>query len=119
MCNKRVAHVRVFCIAYQNQNHCDFSLQSEQLHEVYTFGMEEVISKRLHVSGLTQAITPDDLSQRLGSFGTVRALDGFNMLDAVGQPRRFGYVTLETTKRQLGRCMLSPSASFALNPTST
>ncbi|CCM00595.1 uncharacterized protein FIBRA_02631 [Fibroporia radiculosa] len=67
--------------------------------------MEETISKRLHVSGLTPAITPDDLSQRLGGFGIVKALDGFNLVDAVGQPRKFGYVTLETTKKQLGRCM--------------
>ncbi|KAH9951136.1 hypothetical protein B0H21DRAFT_719729 [Amylocystis lapponica] len=67
--------------------------------------MEETITKRLHVSGLTPAITPADLSKRLGSFGTVTALDGFGLLDGVGQPRKFGYVTLETTKPKLARCM--------------
>lgn len=65
---------------------------------------EELITKRLHVSGLTPAITPADLSQKLGAFGSVRALDGFGALDALGQPRKFGYVTLETTKAKLARC---------------
>ncbi|KZT10196.1 uncharacterized protein LAESUDRAFT_756380 [Laetiporus sulphureus 93-53] len=67
--------------------------------------MDEVITKRLHVSGLTPAITPADLSQRLSGFGTVKALDGFGLLDALGQPRKFGYVTLETTTKNFGRCM--------------
>lgn len=67
---------------------------------------EEVIVKRIHVSGLTPAINPSDLSQRLGSFGTVKALDGFGSLDALGQPRKFGYVTLETTKSKLARCTI-------------
>ncbi|EKM50066.1 uncharacterized protein PHACADRAFT_264577 [Phanerochaete carnosa HHB-10118-sp] len=66
---------------------------------------EEFITKRLHVSGLTPAITPADLSQKLGSFGTVKALDGFGVLDVLGRPRPFGYVTLETTKLKLARCM--------------
>ena len=66
---------------------------------------EEVITKRLHVSVLTPAITVADLSQKLGSFGSVKALDGFGKLDALGQPRKFGYVTIETTKAKLARCM--------------
>ncbi|OSX64018.1 hypothetical protein POSPLADRAFT_1136819 [Postia placenta MAD-698-R-SB12] len=67
--------------------------------------MEEVITKRLLVSGLTPSLTIEDLSKRLGTFGTVKALDGFGLLDGVGQPRKFGYVSLETTKKQVGRCM--------------
>ncbi|KAI0676098.1 hypothetical protein C8Q78DRAFT_1075035 [Trametes maxima] len=67
--------------------------------------MDEVITKRIHVSGLTPAITAKDLNTRLGSFGTVKALDGLGDLDAVGQPRKFAYVTLETTKGKLTRCM--------------
>ncbi|KAH9839718.1 uncharacterized protein C8Q71DRAFT_830229 [Rhodofomes roseus] len=67
--------------------------------------MDEIITKRLHVSGLTPAITPDDLAKRLGSFGTIKAMDGFGSMDAVGQPRKFGYITLEATKKNLGRCM--------------
>lgn len=68
---------------------------------------DEVIVKRLHVSGLTPALTPADLSQRFGSFGTVKALDGFGSLDGLGRPRKFGYVTLETTKTKLARCSWS------------
>ncbi|OBZ74192.1 putative endoplasmic reticulum metallopeptidase 1 [Grifola frondosa] len=67
--------------------------------------MEEIVTKRLHISGLTPAITPADLAQRLTSFGSVKALDGFGQLDALGQPRKFAYVTLETTKPKLARCM--------------
>jgi hypothetical protein len=66
--------------------------------------MDEPITKRLHVSGLTPNLSPADLSARLSNFGTVTSLDGFGLLDAVGQPRRFGYVTLETTQASLKRC---------------
>lgn len=65
---------------------------------------EEIITKRLHVSGLTPAITPADLSQKLGSFGSIKALDGFGKPDGLGHPRKFGYVTIETTKPKLARC---------------
>jgi RNA recognition motif-containing protein len=68
-------------------------------------GSSELISKRLHVSGLTPAISSDDLSRRLASFGSVTALDGLGKRDALGQPRNFAYVTIETTKTQLSRCM--------------
>ncbi|KAI0705020.1 hypothetical protein C8T65DRAFT_578067 [Cerioporus squamosus] len=67
--------------------------------------MDEAITKRIHISGLTPAITAEDLSQRLSSFGTVTAIEGFGLLDAVGQPRKFAYATLETTKGKLARCM--------------
>lgn len=65
---------------------------------------EELITKRLHISGLTTSITVQDLSQKLGSFGKVQSLDGFGTLDALGEPRKFGYVTIETTKPKLARC---------------
>ncbi|KAI0820292.1 hypothetical protein BC628DRAFT_916512 [Trametes gibbosa] len=67
--------------------------------------MDEIITKRVHISGLTPAITPKDLSDRLGSFGIVKSLDGLGALDALGQPRKFAYATLETTKGKLSRCM--------------
>lgn len=69
---------------------------------------EDTITKRLHVSGLTPAIRPSDLSQKLGSFGTVKALDGFDKVDGLGEPRKFGYVTIETTKTKLARCACLP-----------
>ncbi|RPD64073.1 hypothetical protein L226DRAFT_505576 [Lentinus tigrinus ALCF2SS1-7] len=67
--------------------------------------MDEAVTKRIHISGLTPAITAEDLSQRFSSFGTVKAIDGYGLLDAVGQPRKYAYITLETTKSKLARCM--------------
>ena len=64
----------------------------------------ETITKRLLISGLTPAISSDDLARRLGSFGSVTAMDGLGKLDALGQPRNFAHVTLETTKTQLSKC---------------
>ncbi|KAK0457713.1 uncharacterized protein EV420DRAFT_1271268 [Desarmillaria tabescens] len=66
----------------------------------------ETITKRLHISGLTPSLSPADLSKRLSTFGTVKALDGFDILDGVGQPRKFGYATLEATPAQLAKCDL-------------
>jgi hypothetical protein len=65
----------------------------------------ETITKRLHISGLTTpAITPADLAKRLGAFGRVISLDGFGKLDALGQPRPFGYATIEGHRTDLARC---------------
>ncbi|KAI9448860.1 hypothetical protein BJY52DRAFT_1428421 [Lactarius psammicola] len=86
-------------------------LESDVVYEMDFERSIEVISKRLHVSGLTPAISFDDLSRRLGSFGSVTALDGLGKLDALGQPRKFAYVTLQTTKPQLSRCMNALSGS--------
>jgi len=66
---------------------------------------DATITKRLIVSGLTPAITVDDVKRRLGSFGSVKAMDGFGLVDGLGQPRKFGYVTLETTPSSLGKCV--------------
>ncbi|KAK7468915.1 hypothetical protein VKT23_003412 [Stygiomarasmius scandens] len=73
--------------------------------------MSETVTKRLHVSGLTPALTSSDISTRLSTFGTVKSLDGFGKLDGVGQPRKFGYVTLETTPQALKRCLTTLSGS--------
>ena len=64
----------------------------------------QVMTKRIHISGLTPAITAKDLSDRLASFGTVKSIDGFGLLDGVGKPRKFAYATMETTKAKLARC---------------
>ncbi|KAG2077653.1 hypothetical protein BDR04DRAFT_1066630 [Suillus decipiens] len=65
----------------------------------------ETITKRLHISGLTTpAITPADLAKRLGAFGRVILLNGFGKLDALGQPRPFGYATIEGHRTDLARC---------------
>jgi hypothetical protein len=65
---------------------------------------DELITKRIHISGLTPSLTAADISKRLSSFGTVKAVDGFGLLDGVGRPRKFGYVTLETTPSKFARC---------------
>ncbi|KAF9458871.1 hypothetical protein BDZ94DRAFT_1300909 [Collybia nuda] len=66
---------------------------------------DATLTKRLHISGLTPALTPADLSTRLSTFGTVKAVDGFGLRDGLDQPRKFGYVTLETTAGKLARCL--------------
>lgn len=63
-----------------------------------------VVKKRLHVAGLTPALSVSDLSQRLGTFGTVLAVDGVGALDGLGRPRPFVYVTIEAKNSQLARC---------------
>ena len=66
--------------------------------------MDEPVTKRLIISGLTPAITADDISKRLTTFGTVKSADGFGLSDGLGEPRKFGYVTLETTTTKLAKC---------------
>ncbi|KAI6094223.1 hypothetical protein EV401DRAFT_2084546 [Pisolithus croceorrhizus] len=66
---------------------------------------ETVVTKRLHVSGLTPSITSTDILHRLSAFGSVKSLDGFGKLDALGDPRPFAYVTLEGKEKDLAKCM--------------
>jgi hypothetical protein len=66
-----------------------------------------VVRKRLHVAGLTTTVSASDLSQRLGTFGTVIAVDGVGALDGLGRPRPFAYVTIEAKNSQLTRCTYS------------
>ncbi|TDL26493.1 hypothetical protein BD410DRAFT_825658, partial [Rickenella mellea] len=63
------------------------------------------ITKRLHISGLTPQITASDLTSRFSSFGTVKSLDGLGKLDGLGSPRPYAYVTVESTKPQLAKCV--------------
>ena len=69
--------------------------------------MDTPVTKRLIISGLTSSITADDISRRLTSFGTVKAADGFGLPNGVGETRKFGYVTLETTAGKLAKCKYS------------
>ena len=59
---------------------------------------EDTVTKRLHISGLTSSITAEDLTRRLGSYGTVAALDGLGKRDALGNPRPYAYATLCSTR---------------------
>jgi hypothetical protein len=61
-------------------------------------------TRRFHVSGITPAISTTELATRFAAFGTVKAIDGVGSLDAVGQPRKFGYVTLESTSDKFNKC---------------
>ncbi|KAF7773239.1 hypothetical protein Agabi119p4_5406 [Agaricus bisporus var. burnettii] len=63
------------------------------------------VSKRLHISGLTPSISQQDLSQRLSTFGTLKSLDGLGLVDAVGNPRKFAYATLEGAPAKVTKCM--------------
>ncbi|KAI6000423.1 hypothetical protein F5J12DRAFT_260771 [Pisolithus orientalis] len=65
----------------------------------------EVVTQRLHISGLTPSITPSDIHRRLSAFGSVKSLDGFGKLDALGDPRPFAYVTLEGKEKDIAKCM--------------
>jgi RNA recognition motif-containing protein len=71
----------------------------------------ERIKKRLHISGLTTKITIDDIVSRFESFGTVSDTTGFGQLNAVGTPRPFAFLTLETSKDRLARCLASLSGT--------
>ncbi|KAH7885822.1 hypothetical protein F5I97DRAFT_1809323 [Phlebopus sp. FC_14] len=66
---------------------------------------ESLLTKRLHISGLTPSITPTDLERRLSAFGTVKAMDGFGVRDALGDPRKFAYVTMEIGPKELAKCL--------------
>jgi RNA recognition motif-containing protein len=65
----------------------------------------DIVSKRLHISGLTPQITREDLTRCFSSFGTVKALDGLGKRNALGDPRPYAYLTIETTKPQLAKCL--------------
>lgn len=65
---------------------------------------ETVVTKRLHISGLTPSITSTDIFHRLSTFGTVKSLDGFGKLDALGDPRPFAYVTLQGKEKDVTKC---------------
>ncbi|KAI5990532.1 hypothetical protein F5J12DRAFT_966560 [Pisolithus orientalis] len=67
--------------------------------------MAEVVTKRLHISGLTPSITSSDIHRRLSAFGSVTSLDGFGQLDALGDPRPFAYATLEGKEKDIAKCM--------------
>ena len=93
----------------KNLEHRDTHLTQDPRFAGATLPMDAPITKRLIISGLTTSITVDDISGRLATFGTVKATDGFGLTDGLGQPRKFGYVTLETTTGKLAKCMDKPS----------
>ena len=73
---------------------------------------EPLLTKRLHVSGLTPSIKPADLERRLSLFGTVKVMDGFGTRDALGDPRKFGFVTMEIGAKELAKCEFTLCSAF-------
>ncbi|KAG8994861.1 hypothetical protein FRB94_009638 [Tulasnella sp. JGI-2019a] len=63
------------------------------------------ITMRLIISGVASSATVADLTARFASFGTVRDMEGLGMLDGNGDPRKFAYLTLETTQPKLTKCI--------------
>ena len=61
-------------------------------------------TKRLHISGLTPAISEKDLNSRFSVFGTVKDVHGVGQLNAVGQPRNFAFLSLEATSENISKC---------------
>ncbi|KZT41648.1 hypothetical protein SISSUDRAFT_229281 [Sistotremastrum suecicum HHB10207 ss-3] len=74
--------------------------------------MSETVTKRLHISGLTPSLSVTDIQNRFSSFGKVTDVSGFAAVDGNGDPRKFGYLTLETSKDKLARCMMSMSGTM-------
>lgn len=73
--------------------------------------MVETVSKRLHISGLTPALTASDIKSRFSAFGTVSDITGFGSLDANGNTKKFAYLTLIATEDKLRRCLSSLSGT--------
>ncbi|WWC58359.1 uncharacterized protein I303_100899 [Kwoniella dejecticola CBS 10117] len=73
--------------------------------------VDPTMTKRLHVGGLTPAITAQHIKERFSSFGTVTNVEELKP-DAFGQPRPFTFLTLETTPAQLKKCLNILSGSF-------
>ncbi|WVQ93632.1 hypothetical protein IAU59_000708 [Kwoniella sp. CBS 9459] len=72
---------------------------------------DTTVTKRLHIGGLTPAITTTHIKDRFASFGTVRDVEEMQP-DALGQPRPFTFLTIETTPIQLKKCLNTLSGSF-------
>ncbi|OCF59395.1 hypothetical protein L486_02060 [Kwoniella mangroviensis CBS 10435] len=73
--------------------------------------VDATITKRLHVGGLTPAITTQHIKERFSSFGVVSEIEELGV-DALGHPRPFTFLTLSTTPLQLKKCLNILSGSF-------
>jgi len=80
----------------------------------------DIVTKRIHVGGLTPSITPAHIQDRFKSFGTVLDVEELKadalgesavfwrvtQLNLLGQPRPFTFFTIQTTRAQLVKCKL-------------
>ncbi|OCF44079.1 hypothetical protein I317_02032 [Kwoniella heveanensis CBS 569] len=72
---------------------------------------DATVTKRLHIGGLTPAITTTHIKDRFASFGKVSEVEEMQP-DALGQPRPFTFLTIETTPALLKKCLNTLSGSF-------
>ncbi|KAF8932353.1 nucleolar protein 8 [Dissophora ornata] len=63
----------------------------------------EHITQRAFIGGLAKEVTPTDLEGRFKSFGQLK--DVYLAKDLDGSCRGFGYVTLDTTRKEWLKCM--------------
>ncbi|KZT21154.1 hypothetical protein NEOLEDRAFT_1158301 [Neolentinus lepideus HHB14362 ss-1] len=71
------------------------------------------VTKRLHISGVTPSIKPEDLAARFQAFGVnATSVEGFDKLDAVGQPRGYGYVEVVGKEEGVKRCITALSGTI-------
>ncbi|KAF9162720.1 hypothetical protein DFQ26_003293 [Actinomortierella ambigua] len=63
----------------------------------------EQIVQRAYVGGLAQDVTSSDLEGRFKSFGQLK--DAYVAKDVEGLCRGFGYITLDTTRREWQKCV--------------
>lgn len=73
-----------------------------------------IVTKRLHIAGLTPQFSKEALRERLSSYGEVLALDGCtdDWVDGVGARRPYAFATLAATPAQLARCMNTLSGAI-------
>lgn len=73
-----------------------------------------VVTRRLHISGLTPGFSREALHERLATYGEVIDLEGCTEghVDAVGRRLPYAFVTLRTTPAQLTRCMNTLSGAL-------
>ncbi|KAG0216400.1 nucleolar protein 8 [Mortierella sp. GBA30] len=63
----------------------------------------EHISQRAFIGGLAKDVTPTDVEGRFKSFGQLK--DVYLAKDVEGNCRGFGYVTLDTTRKDWSKCL--------------
>lgn len=63
----------------------------------------EHITQRAFIGGLAGDVTPTDVEGRFKSFGTLK--DVYLAKDVDGLCRGFGYVTLDTTRKDWSKCV--------------
>ncbi|WFD49779.1 hypothetical protein GLX27_004464 [Malassezia furfur] len=74
----------------------------------------DVVTKRLHIGGLTPNFSADALRDKLAQYGEVLELEGCtdDYVDAVGKRRPYAFVTMRAQPAQLAKCMNALSGAI-------